>query len=58
MVAQSSSYDNDNFEIGSEESEIEISTQEGVIKMPVIQQVEQILAMIHGITWLLPMGMV
>ena len=34
------------------------STQEGVMKMPVTQQVEQIFAMIHGITWLLPMGMV
>ena len=58
MVAQSSSYDNDNLEIVSEGVKLRYtSTQEGNEDART-QQMEQIFMMIHGITWLLPMGMV
>ena len=56
MVAQSSSYDNDNLEIGSQGSEIEIYLDSGGgNEDATYQRMVQILVMITGITWLIPM---
>ena len=52
MLAQSSSYDNDNIEIGSQGSEIEIYLDSGgIMKTAHIERMVQISIMITGITW-------